>query len=635
MSRSVRRDDPEPDAEAVKERTETAETGDGADTPATTEDRTDKRLLRRGLKNIRDAVRLEPKLFTVAVTGAIVNSATQIGASFAVGYIVTGVVVPSYRQQEFLTGTVVLGILALFALSLIRFTSMATRRIFAGAMMFQVQAHYRRAVTRRYLSLPISWHQKRQTGTLLSNANADVEAATRPLAPLPFAFGTAFMIIASVAVLFSLDWALALVALLLVPALFTLNGVYATRMSPRAKRAQELRAEVSAVAHESFDGALVVKAMGREEQETRRFRDSAQRLRDALIRVGRIRAAFEPVITALPEIASVAVLLVGLYRYQSGNLTLEQLVTATFLFTVIAFPIRAIGWVLGEIPTSVVGRDRVDRVISAKGDMTYGEKHLDAEHAAELRFDHVAYTYPDGTSALDDVSFTIEHGETVALVGATGSGKSTIAHLATRLVDPTRGRVELDGHDTLGLSHASLAESASLVTQIPFVFDDTVRHNITLEREGVTDRDVDEALAAAQADGFIADLAEGVDTELGERGTSLSGGQRQRLTIARALAGRPRLMILDDATSAVDPKVEAAILTGLKDSGQATSVLVVAYRRASISLADKVVFLKDGRVADIGTHTDLLERNGAYADLVTAYEQAEAEREFEEEETKA
>ncbi|WP_245598084.1 ABC transporter ATP-binding protein [Haloglycomyces albus] len=577
-------------------------------------------------------MRLEPKLFSLAVSGAVVNSATQIGAAFAIGYVVDNVVVPSYEQERFLVGTVLVGILALFALSLVRFCSMATRRIFAGSMMYRVQAHHRRNITRRYLALPISWHQKHPTGTLLSNANADVEASTRPLAPLPFAFGTAFLILASVGVLFSLDWALALVALGLIPTLFLLNSVYATRVSPRAKRAQELRAEVSGVAHESFDGALVVKAMGQEEQETLRFRRSAHRLRDALIRVGRIRAAFEPIITALPEFASVTVLLVGLYRYQGGHLNLDQLVTATFLFTVIAFPIRAIGWVLSELPTSVVGRDRVDRVTSATGDMTYGTAQLPpSDTAARLEFDEVAYEYPDGTVALKDVSFAIEPGETVALVGATGAGKSTVAHLATRLIDPSDGQVRLDGYDSLDLDHPSLAATTSLVTQIPFVFDDSVRHNLTLERSHVDDDDVKQALAAAQADGFIGELSDGLETELGERGASLSGGQRQRLTIARALAGQPRLLILDDATSAVDPTVEAAILTGLRNSAQATSVLVVAYRRASIALADKVVFLKDGHIDDIGGHRELLRRNSAYADLVTAYEQAEAEREFDEE----
>jgi ABC-type multidrug transport system fused ATPase/permease subunit len=208
----------------------------------------------------------------------------------------------------------------------------------------------------------------------------------------------------------------------------------------------------------------------------------------------------------------------------------------------------------------------------------------------------------------------------VALVGPTGSGKSTIASLAVRLVDPDSGRVELDGQDARTLRADALARSASLVAQVPFLFDDTVAGNVALERAEVHDDDVTRALRLAQAEGFVAALPQDRDTPIGERGTSLSGGQRQRLTLARALAGRPRLLVLDDATSAVDPRVEADILAALRSPGQDTSILVVAYRRATIALADEVVYLEAGRVLARGTHTELLERVPGYADLVTAYE---------------
>jgi ABC-type multidrug transport system fused ATPase/permease subunit len=231
---------------------------------------------------------------------------------------------------------------------------------------------------------------------------------------------------------------------------------------------------------------------------------------------------------------------------------------------------------------------------------------------------------------LRDVTFEVPPGRTVALVGPTGSGKSTIAALAARLVDPTEGRVEVDGTGLPELSHAAVAGTVALVPQIPFVFDDTVRGNVGLDRPGVDDERVWRALRLAQADGFVRALPAGLDTEVGERGTSLSGGQRQRLTLARALAGDPRLLVLDDATSAVDPRVEAAILSALR-SGASTgaSILVVAYRRATIALADEVVYLEHGRVVARGTHTDLLGRVPGYANLVTAYEQADAERERE------
>jgi ABC-type multidrug transport system fused ATPase/permease subunit len=260
----------------------------------------DARILRRGLRNIGDSIRLEPGRFALAAGGAILNSSMQIASAFIIGMIVDRVAVPAYQAGEFLPGTVALGIGALLALSVLRFSGMATRRIFAGLMMFQVQAHYRRLVTRRYLALPVSWHQKHPTGTLLSNANADVEAATRPLAPLPFAVGTLAMLATSMTVLFVIDWAVALVALGVLPALFILNAYFAAKMAPRAARAQELRADVSAAGHESFDGALVVKAMGREREETERFGAVAGGLRAAMVSVGRHRAQLEPGIAGRP-----------------------------------------------------------------------------------------------------------------------------------------------------------------------------------------------------------------------------------------------------------------------------------------------------------------------------------------------
>ena len=484
-------------------------------------------------------------------------------------------------------------------------------------------------MTRRYLALPPAWHQRHATGTLLSNANSDVEAAFVPIAPLPFAVGTIVMIVAAVVSLFLTDWVLALVGVTLFPALFGLNVVYSRRMSPRQIRAQQLRAKVSAVAHESFDGALVVKTMGREADESRRFGVHVGELRDALIAVGRLRGLFDPLMDSLPSVGTLAVLLLGAWRLQSGAISVAELVSVAFLFTVLAFPVRAIGWVVAELPRSVAGWERVQAVLGAEGDLAYGTAEPPAAGPAEIRFEHVGFRYADGPPVLHDVSFTVPAGQTVALVGATGSGKSTIASLAVRLVDPESGRVTVDGVALPELSAAALASTSALVPQVPFVFDDTVRGNITLDREAVGDDDVWSALRLAQADGFVTKLPDGLGTAVGERGTSLSGGQRQRLTLARALAGRPRLLVLDDATSAVDPRVEAAILASLRGGDADASILVVAYRRATIALADRVVYLEHGRVAAIGTHTELMARVPGYLNLVTAYEQAEAERDLE------
>jgi ABC-type multidrug transport system fused ATPase/permease subunit len=242
---------------------------------------------------------------------------------------------------------------------------------------------------------------------------------------------------------------------------------------------------------------------------------------------------------------------------------------------------------------------------------------------ARLVVDRLAYSYDPDQVLLDDVTFEVAPGRTVAVVGATASGKSTLTTLMTRLVDPDGGRILLDGIDLRDLARGELASSVAIVPQTAFLFDDTVRGNVTLGAEWITDDEVWAALRAAQADGFVAALPDGLDARLGERGTSLSGGQRQRISLARALARRPRLLILDDATSAVDPEVEARILEALRGSdtdGDGPTLLVVAYRKATIGLADEVIHLENGRVADRGTHAELLERSPSYSRLVNAYE---------------
>lgn len=300
--------------------------------------------------------------------------------------------------------------------------------------------------------------------------------------------------------------------------------------------------------------------------------------------------------------------------------------SVSFLFTVLAFPVRAIGWMLAEVPRSVVGWERISRVLQASGDMRYGSEPLPGTSPAALTLRGVSFAYATGPDVLHDVSFDVPAGRTVALVGPTGSGKSTIAALAARLIDPAAGTVGIDGVDVRHLDAVTLSRTVALVPQVAFVFDDTVAGNITLDRDGVDEPTVRAALKLAQAESFVDRLGDGLATMVGERGVSLSGGQRQRVTLARALAGRPRLLILDDATSAVDPRVEAEILAGLRGRDGTASALVVAYRRATIALADEVVYLERGRVVAHGTHERLLAEEPGYADLVTAYERAEADR---------
>ncbi|MFC7497512.1 MULTISPECIES: ABC transporter ATP-binding protein [unclassified Nocardioides] len=579
-----------------------------------------------GFRVLWVAIRREPWIFTLSTIGSLLFGALTVADAWVLGWSTDHVVLPAFDEGE-IGADMLVAVFALFlGVAILRAVGIVARRLGAGLMQYRMQAHTRRAVTRQYLALPMSWHQRHPTGELLSNANSDVEAAWGPIAPLPMAVGTLAMMAIAIVQMFAADVVMALVGLMVFPAVVVANLAYQRLASPLMTKAQQLRAELSEVAHESFDGAMVVKTLGREGEETARFEEKAHELREVNIRAGRIRAAFDPTLAALPNLGVLVVLVVGVQRVLSGATDPGDVVTVSYLLTVVSFPIRSIGWLLGEFPRSVVGYHRVRTVLRATGEMPYGDRTVDrsASGGARLEVAGLGYRYDAKQPLLEDVSFTVEPGRTVALVGATASGKTTLTTLMARLVDPDDGRLMLDGTDLRDLAKGELAEAVAVVAQTAFLFDDTVRGNVTLGAE-VSDDEVWAALRAAQADGFVAALPAGLDSQLGERGTSLSGGQRQRISLARALVRRPRLLILDDATSAVDPEVEARILEALRSGEQGGSLVVVAYRKATIGLADEVVHLEGGRIADRGTHAELLDRSPAYARLVNAYEHGPAD----------
>lgn len=575
---------------------------------------------RRGFEVLGVAIRREPWIFTVSTLGSVLFGALTVADAWVLGWATDRAVVPAFRDGRVGEGVLWAVVGLFFGVAVLRAVGIVARRLGAGVMQYRMQAHDRRAVTRQYLSLPLEWHQRHPTGQLLSNASSDVEAAWGPIAPLPMALGTVAMMVIAVGQMLAADLVMALVGLLVFPAVVAANLAYQRFASPLMTRAQALRGEVSEIAHESFDGALVVKTLGREAEETARFAAKVRELRDVNIRAGRTRAAFDPTLAALPNLGVLVVLAVGVGRVLSGATAPGDVVTVAYLLTIVSFPIRSFGWLLGEFPRSVVGFDRVRSVLGATGEMPYGDARVaESGPGAALEVRDLRFAYLAEQPLLRGLGFRVAPGRTVAVVGATASGKSTLTALLTRLVDPDAGTVLLDGVDLRALRRGALAEVVAVVPQTAFLFDDTVRGNVTLGLEA-TDEEVWRALRTAQGDGFVAALPEGLDTRLGERGTSLSGGQRQRVALARALVRRPRLLVLDDATSAVDPEVEARILDGLRRDGAETTLIVVAYRKATISLADEVLFLDDGRIADRGPHAELLGRNPDYAHLVNAYE---------------
>jgi ABC-type multidrug transport system fused ATPase/permease subunit len=577
----------------------------------------DRSLLRRGIATLVRFVRAHPGPFAASVTGSVVFAVTSVLGTVVLGRVTDEVIVPTF-EGDVSRGAAWAGALAIVGVAFVRSAGVVARRYFAGMTTARNMATLRHQIADRYLDVPLSFHREHPTGELLAHADNDVMVASEVINPLPFSTGLVVLIVFSVVALFLADPILAVVGLVLFPAMAVLNQFYTRRVERPAEQVQQRVGDVSAIAHESFEGVLVVKTLGRERAEVDRIASASDRLREARVSVGALRAVFEPTLDALPNLAIITVLAIGGWRVSTGSVTPGELVQVMALFTLLAFPMRVVGFLLEEMPRSVVALDRIDGVLNARPEALPAAPVPLPSGLLDVDAVDLEYGHRDGPPVLSGCTLHVAGGEVVALVGATGSGKTTLCELLAGLDRPDRGVVRVGGVDLATVGRDELRSDVALVFQESFLFADTLAQNIRVGTDA-DERTVRWAAGVAQVGEFVDSLPDGYGTVIGERGITLSGGQRQRIALARALVRRPRFLLLDDATSAVDATVESRILHALHDELKMTT-LIVAHRVSTIALADRVLFMQDGRIVAAAPHAELLATNADYEAMVRAYE---------------
>ncbi len=500
------------------------------------------------------------------------------------------------------------------------------RRIIAGKVSLAVEFDLRQKLYAHLQRLELGFFDNQQTGQLMSRATVDLQAIRFFLGyGLIFFSQSLLTVLLAGVVMFAMNPLLAAIALAPTPFVILTAVRFTKRSRPAMQEVQQRMAEMTAEAEESVTGIRVIKAFAQEDQQFLRFQGSVTRLFDQSIRSTRIQAFFTPLIGALPQLGTATVLLVGGVAVINGNLDLGEFTAFYAYMIMLASPMRMVGVALGMGQRAVAAGNRLFELLDRDPGITSpeGAPPLPAGDGS-VRLDGVSLRYSPGTpEALSDIDLEVRGGSRVALVGPSGSGKTSLVSLIARLYDPTSGEISVDGADLRGVEVESLRSQMAYVSEDSFLFGDTVAGNIAYSRADASRQEVEQAAKLAQAHEFITDLPEGYDTVVGERGLTLSGGQRQRVAIARAILADPRILILDDATSSLDATTERRIRAGLNEAMRGRTTFVIGHRLSTISLADRIVLMEQGRITDAGTHDELLERSVLYRQLITTEDEVE------------
>jgi ATP-binding cassette subfamily B protein len=582
---------------------------------------------RAGWHLMRDEVRGHPGLVLFGVGVGVLWAIARVSIPLLAGIAINrGIAKDDWQQIALWTGVIL-------AVGVVQAICTGARRYAAFGLANRVETDLRMKLVAHLQRLHFAYHDHAQTGQLMAYANTDIQQINLSVLLIPLTIASSLQMVAVVIILLLVNPGLALFALGALPLLNISAARFNHRMYPVGEALQQELSELSGVVEESVTGIRVVKGFGAERLQRGRLASEASSVYDRSIDQARLRANFMPLIDLLPTLGLVGILWYGGHQVLDGNLNVGELAAANLYVLMLIWPLRMIGMLVGQLPRSSAAGGRISAVLATDPAIE------DVPHAAALhegpghvQFDNVTFGYGKGRPVLDGLDLNIKGGEAVALVGATASGKTTVARLIPRFYDINAGRITIDGDDVRDARLSDVRKSVGLVFEDTFLFSDSVRNNIAFAD---TEASMDAVVRAAQlagADEFVRNLPDGYDTVIGEHGYSLSGGQRQRIAIARAVLADPRILILDDATSSVDPTKEHEIREALAEVMRGRTTIIIAHRPATIALADRVVLLADGKVVADGTHEGLLESSARYREvLARAEEEIDLDDELQEE----
>ena len=566
---------------------------------------------RRTFVRLLGFLRPYKRSLVVSTILAVLSQAAAIAIVLLVGEAIAGI------EEDRGTQTLAWVVAGIVAVGIVKAALMAGRRLISGRQALGIEKDMREGLYAHLLRLSFGFYDRHQTGQLMSRATVDLQSVRFFLGfGLIFFFQHVLTIVSVMAVLFVVEWRLALVALAITPVIVAVAYRYSHVSHPVLREVQQKLADVATVTEESIVGVHVVKAFAQDERREADFARASGSVFDQTVRAFRQRALYVPLLSFLPLLAQGAVLLAAGRMVVNGSLGLPEFFVFNLLLAMLIVPLRSLGMWIGQAQRATASGERIFEVMDEPEGV---EDRPDARELppgpGQIRFDRVTFAYAPDRAVLEEIDLELAPGRTVALIGHTGSGKTTLAALVPRFYDATEGRVLVDGVDVRDVTRRSLRREIGVISQDPFLFSATVRENIAFGVLDATQEQVEQAARAAQAHEFVEELPQGYDTVIGERGITLSGGQRQRLAIARALVIDPRILILDDATASVDATTEARIRAGLAEAMRGRTTVIIAHRLSTIALADEIVVLERGRIAARGTQAELLATNAVYREI--------------------